>query len=172
MIYAGIGSRETPKDVLFLFVELANIFAKRGYILRSGAADGADKAFERGCDLSSGLKEIYLPWKGFNNNKSNLILSDNRASLIAEIYHPYWNNLSCGGQKLQARNSHQVLGKDLETPCEMIVCYTPSKGGTTQALRIAKDYGIKIFNAYEYKDIQEFKNDVLNYNYSAGTNYE
>lgn len=40
--YAGIGSRETPKDFLNLFTAVAISLEKRGCILRSGHAPGAD----------------------------------------------------------------------------------------------------------------------------------
>ncbi len=43
----------------------------------------------------------------------------------------------------------QVLGSDLETPVSFVVCWTIGgkiSGGTGQALRIAKDLGIPIFN--------------------------
>jgi predicted Rossmann fold nucleotide-binding protein DprA/Smf involved in DNA uptake len=62
MIYAGIGSRETPPDVQKLIFDIADKLAKKGYVLRSGGADGADLTFEAGCDNSNGLKEIFLPW--------------------------------------------------------------------------------------------------------------
>ena len=44
--YTGIGSRETPKDIMQLMSKLAYKLASEGYILRSGAAQGADTAFE------------------------------------------------------------------------------------------------------------------------------
>ena len=70
MFYTGIGSRKTPKTILKLFTEVAIYLSKQGYILRSGGAKGADQAFERG----AAKKEIYLPWRNFENNKSNLIV--------------------------------------------------------------------------------------------------
>jgi hypothetical protein len=170
--YAGIGSRETPIEVLKLFTQLGKLLANKGYILRSGHAEGADSAFEYGCDMVSGNKEIYIPWSGFENSNSKLIVSDKRAFEIAEKYHPYWFNLKQGARKLQARNSHQVLGLDLETPSNFIICWTKNgsgSGGTGQALRIAKDYNIPIFDAGNYKDIdiaklklKEFLLDSLN----------
>ena len=57
-----------------------------------------------------------------------------------------------------ARNSYQVLGYDLNTPSSFIVCYTKNgklTGGTAQALKIAKDYNIPIFNFGNYKDKEE-----------------
>lgn len=59
--YAGIGSRESPPGILALMVEVGKFLAQKGYVLRSGGADRADKAFEQGCDQVQGQKEIYLP---------------------------------------------------------------------------------------------------------------
>jgi len=41
MNYSGIGSRETPDDILELMKAVAYKLAGRGYTLRSGGADGA-----------------------------------------------------------------------------------------------------------------------------------
>jgi len=161
--YAGIGSRETPLIVQHLFRKVAFYLANQNYILRSGHAKGADDAFEIGCDNASGNKEIYLPWSGFEGSSSELIVSDPRAFEIAQKYHPYWHNLKQGGQKLQARNSHQVLGKDLNTPSSFVLCWTKGgkgSGGTGQAIRIARDYNIPIFDAGSYKDSDEIKSCI------------
>jgi len=158
--YAGIGSRKTPPHVLSYFYQLGRYFAQKGYVLRSGAAQGADQAFEKGCDSVGGEKEIYLPWKGFEGSNSPLIVSDLEAYLIAERYHPNWINLSAGAKKLQARNSHQVLGQDLRTPSDFIICWTENgsgAGGTGQAIRIARAYGIPVFDAGQYRDIDQMK---------------
>lgn len=40
--YTGVGSRETPKEVLNYFSKLAYFLASNNYILRSGHAQGAD----------------------------------------------------------------------------------------------------------------------------------
>lgn len=161
--YAGIGSRETPRDICAVFEILGEWFAKHGYILRSGHATGADQAFERGCDRVGGQKEIYLPWKGFESSSSTFILTIQEAYTIAEQFHPYWSNLSEGAQKLQARNSHQVLGEDLNTPSAFVVCWTKNGsggGGTGQALRIASHYGIPVFDAGKYNGIEDIKSNI------------
>ena len=48
-IYTGIGSRNTPKEVLELMKTIGKYLGCLGYELRSGGADGADSAFESGC---------------------------------------------------------------------------------------------------------------------------
>ncbi len=153
--YAGIGSRETPENIQTLMSQMAIHLALNGYTLRSGAAQGADSAFEIGCDYVKGKKEIFLPWAKFQNSNSQLIVCDKRAYEIAEKYHPYWHNLTQGAKKLQARNSHQILGWDLETPTEFVICYTSKgskKGGTGQAIRIAEAYNIPVFDCGFYEE--------------------
>jgi len=164
--YAGIGSRETPNEILYMFENIGRYLGKNNFVLRSGHATGADQAFERGCDVVKGEKEIYLPWKGFEGSKSDLIVSDFKAFKIAEKFHTHWHNLKQGGKKLQARNSHQVLGKDLNTPSKFIICWTKNGkdvGGTSQAIRIARYYEIPIFNAGGYKDLFVFGSQLRDF---------
>ena len=132
---------------------ISHYLEEKGYILRSGGANGADKFFEVGVKN----KEIYLPWKGFNNNDSRLFTISKEAIKMAESYHPNWLGLSDAARSLMARNCYQVLGEDLKTPSEFIVCYTTdgkASGGTGQALRIAKDKSIPVFNLF-YPDAEE-----------------
>lgn len=153
--YAGIGSRETPKDVCFLMTAIAKRLASLGYTCNSGGADGADAAFERGAVIN---RQIFLPWDGFNGrNIQNLTKLHGEGSYLVppfngdlvRKYHPKPDALSDAGWKFMSRNSYQVLGKDLNTPVEFVLCWTKdgkASGGTSQAMRIAKDYNIPIFN--------------------------
>lgn len=152
--YAGIGSRSTPSPVLDLMKKIAYACAMRGYILRSGAAQGADAAFEAGCDEVQGTKEIYLPWKRFNDHKSPFIGASDAAFDIAAKYHPNWHNLSGPVMNLHARNVHQILGRNLNDPVARVICWTPNasgSGGTGQALRIAQAYRIPIHDLGDSK---------------------
>lgn len=133
---------------------IAANLAGEGCLLRSGGADGADKAFEAGCDLAGGSKEIWLPWRGFNGSKSLLILSDfgaqcDRAMEIAASVHPAWHRCNDAARRLHARNVLIVLGGDFNTPVDKVICWTPQArvvGGTATALRLAKQYNIPITN--------------------------
>jgi hypothetical protein len=131
---------------------IAQILHECGYTLRSGGADRADTAFELG---AGDVKEIYLPWDGFNNRHDGIVMGNSFAARkIAMQFHPYWDNLTAGGKKLHTRNVPQVLGRDLKTPSEFVVCWTPdgeASGGTGQALRIAAHYGIEIINLKKTK---------------------
>ncbi len=145
--YAGIGSRETPDDVCALMTSIATHLRKDGFTLRSGHASGADSAFEAGAGPEA---EIWLPWRGFNGSKSPL-LPIPAAFAMAEEYHPNWKAMNLGGRSLHARNCHQVMGRDLVSPVEFVICWTydgGASGGTGQALRIAEAHNIPVYNLY------------------------
>lgn len=147
MKYAGIGSRETPVSICNNMTEIASKLDNLGYILYSGGASGADEAFEKGARN----KIIFLPWNGFNNKYSDnaqYIVPEYNEELIRK-YHPKFSSLSSGALKLMSRNSYQVLGPDLKSQVDFIICWTKdgkASGGTGQALRIAKNYKIPVFN--------------------------
>lgn len=158
--YAGIGSRETPRDVLDAFVVIGSYLAKHGYTLRSGGAQGADEAFERGCDQQNGAKEIFLPWSSFRSSTSSLVVSAPEAFSIAAKHHPRWDSLSDAAQKLLARNTHQILGWTFDSPSNFVVCWTKGglgAGGTGQAIRVANAYGVPVFDAGRWTNIDEMK---------------
>lgn len=156
MIYAGIGSRSTPIEVIDKMIALSSYMATQGHLLRSGAADGADRAFEHGCDNAGGTKEIWLPWRGFNGSKSDLILPEfgaqfDRAMALAESVHPAWHRCTSAAVRLHARNVLQILGADFNTPVDRVICWTPNAaivGGTATALRLAQQYNIEIVNLW------------------------
>lgn len=135
---------------------VASRLCSLGMVLRSGAAEGADTAFERGvpCDDA---KQIFLPWRGFRGHASALHEVCPRALEFGRSFHPVFDTLSQGQQKLMARNAYQVLGPSLDDPVAFVVCWTPDgceneaqrtskTGGTGQAIAIASRHGIPVFN--------------------------
>ena len=151
-IYAGIGSRETPDDFMGMFSRVAHYLEYMGGLLHSGGADGADAAFEAGVQDPKNAK-IFLPWKGFNGSNSSLYVLTEEAYVLARYYHPRFDKLSDPVKKLMARNTYQVLGEDTCTPVDFVICWTRhgrGEGGTGQALRIAADYAIPVFDAGIY----------------------
>lgn len=148
--YTGVGSRETPAEVLFNMRYLAKELALMGYTLRSGGAKGSDSAFEEGCDAVSGSKEIYLPVPKFNGSDSKLLPSMEAYRMAAQI-HPAWSRCTSFARKAHARNIHQVLGEDLKTPSEFLICWTRggvATGGTATAINLAVQNNIPVFNLF------------------------
>lgn len=151
--YAGIGSRKTPPEILKQMTFIASILNKTGYILNSGGAPGADEAFEKGAGKNT---QIFVPWNGFQNKK--LIYPIHKKCYeIAAPLHPAWDKLSGPVRSLMARNTMQVLGKDLNEPVDFVLCWTPdavfthkdrtsATGGTGLAISVADTNGIPVFN--------------------------
>lgn len=135
---------------------VASFLCGKGYILRSGGAPGADQAFEAGV-IDPERKEIYLPWRGFERNCSLRYRVSDEAISMAEGYHPAWEKLSLNGRLMMGRNMYQVLGEDLGTPSEFVVCWTSdgyATGGTGQAIRVAHDKGIPVFNLHNRIELE------------------
>lgn len=143
--YTGVGSRKTPENIKTVMTALASKLELMGYILRSGGAEGADKAFENG--VKNYLhKDIYLAKH-----------CTPAAMEIAKKFHPAWGACSDYAKKLHGRNAFQVLGGGLECKSQFLMCWTPDgcishktrsieTGGTGTAISIADHYKIEIIN--------------------------
>lgn len=160
--YAGIGSRETPLHILKQMSEIAEHLGKLNWTLRSGHADGADLAFEEGAKEEAA--EIWLPWPNFNRHMpkykchihKTIEDEDKEAFDSVTKYHPNPTRLSRGGLSLMARNYRQIVGLN-SSNSEFVICWTSDgkdNGGTGQALRIARDKNIPVYNLF-YNDIYE-----------------
>lgn len=154
-IYAGIGSRKTPKHILEQMEEVASILGASGFTLRSGGASGADEAFETGCDSVGGAKEIYIPWETYTRraDRSSIICKKDYSPYyqVTSDYHPAWDRCTDSVKRLHSRNLFIIAGDILEDDplCDFVVCWTPNGayvGGTALAMRIADDAIIRVFN--------------------------
>lgn len=167
--YTGVGSRETPPEIIKKLRFIAHWLARNGFILRSGAADGADTAFEQGCDHVAGGKKIYLPWKNFSRRFDiRFVPISDAAYELASTLHPAWIHLKPGMQSLHARNTYQVLGEFLDSPSDFTVCWTADgaetleaitkkTGGTATAIRLSLLKGIPVFNLRNEASVERFK---------------
>lgn len=152
MIYAGIGSRQTPTPILERMEEISKSFNEKGYMLRSGGAVGADTAFSK----HSTNKEIFIPWNGFNGlweDDQHFVVHDpdvlQEAESIMKTLHPNYHALGVAARKLHTRNVFQILGADLKTPVDLVVYWAPKGagntvlGGTATAVKLARKLKIR-----------------------------
>lgn len=176
--YTGVGSRETPANILKLMESVGFALASQGWTLRSGGAIGADQAFEKGMFRFVGYDqpygwvpaEIYLPWSGYEDHHrdthgglnilpSYIRLEDEQiAEGMAMSVHPAWEACKQGARKMHTRNVFQVLGKTLDQPSKMLIAWTRldrqgnPKGGTATAIKLAQDNGVQVFNLNKPED--------------------
>jgi len=143
--YTGVGKRDTPLHILDIMTKLA-VKLSPHYTLRSGGARGADKAFEKGA-LSA---NIYYAAD-----------ATEKSMQLAASYHPAWNSCGEWARKLHGRNSFQVLGDNLNSPSQFLLCWTPdgatshqersrATGGTGTAISIASAHGVPVYNLQRY----------------------
>ena len=144
MTYAGIGSRETPLDILNLMAKIAEQLENLGYTLNSGGAKGADTAFEKG------VKNILHKNIFYANDANDITIE------IAKEIHPAPEKLSPYALKLMARNTFQIFGRKLDRPVDFVICWTKDGkegfgkdrpwGGTGQAVEMAARKNIPVIN--------------------------
>lgn len=145
--YAGIGSRKTPTHILSLMSSIARRLETKGYILRSGSAAGADKAFMRG---TSG-PPAYETW----DPRTGPVKMHNWAIKEISKYckeFPFAKMQSFTKQLL-VRNMYQILGENGDKPVKTVICWTPTldpchkdAGGTRYACRCAIAHNIPVWN--------------------------
>lgn len=162
-IYAGIGSRKTPKHILSIMRTLAEYFAEKGWALNTGACTGADQTFAEGALKGGGAVNLFLPWSGYekgwiNGLRGNVNVTvfqpDVHTEAIESVhkYHPMAQSLKRSVLALHARN-HLIL-----EGIKFAVCYTPggkTVGGTGQAIRILNDRKRNLFNLGNEEELQK-----------------
>jgi hypothetical protein len=152
--YTGVGSRNTPAEILQLITRIAKQLSALNYMLRSGGADGADRAFESG---ANGLCRIFYAQH-----------ATAEAMELASKFHPAWERCGTFAKRLHGRNSLQVLGPNLNEPSEFLICWTPdgcishqkrriNTGGTGTAISIANAYNIPIHNLGNINHLHQWK---------------
>lgn len=165
--YAGIGSRETPPEAMRLMTETAEMLAENGWILRSGNAIGADKAFEVGSPVKQ--TESYLPWEKGDVPHGITETTRQHELLMRTTYkspsgQPWNSRMSRSSTLLMTRNGCQMFGTDFTEPTDIVICWTPDGheiGGTRQALVLAKLNDIPVINLGEKRWQNATSEDVV-----------
>lgn len=147
--YAGIGSRETPILIINMMIKFAHACASRGILLISGGANGADSAFAKGAKRIKGnTTEIITPSQCTQPaiELAEKLIDD--PEHWARLYNKKWRD-PMFGRKAHGRNMMLILGHDLNTPVDFVVCWTKGgarRGGTATGIKLAQQYEIPVFN--------------------------
>lgn len=167
-IITAVGSRKIPSGALQQFQQLLRL-CPLDWVAYTGEAEGCDETVFTTmnsvvfCTSEQAVERVSN--SPFVQQSIHCPSLDNwdQAMEIGEQFHPAWHRLNPGARRKIARNSYQVLGHDLNSPTEMILCWTPDgaltkttaeTGGTGQAIRIANAYNIPVYNlnnhSFEY----------------------
>jgi hypothetical protein len=154
---------------------MAYQMSKSGWQLRSGFANGADKAFGMGAaqqaEEAGGIERytMYVPWSGFNgapvgDPRFITVTPTEELTRVARECHPAWHMCSEPAKLLHIRNVAIIAGIDLGSPAACAIGWTPDAkggGGTGQAYRIAKLFKVPVFDmasSYDQRAVVEFIN--------------
>ena len=187
MRIALIGSRQLEqKQEYFEDIKLCyNVcmrLAQLGITFTSGLCeigmDGiAQKAYSKAVDLGLAKEsqfEVYvadqynirrstLPRRHLATVRNKDLISETER--IASEVHPAWDRCNEWARGMHSRNCHQILGYDLQSPVDAVICWTPDGavvGGTATAIRIAMKYDIPVFNL-GVSDKESVLNDIKNF---------
>jgi hypothetical protein len=161
--FAGVGSRETPEEILALMRRISVALYAQGYALSSGDAEGADTAFYEGAIVSPHYHvlgaRIYLAWdgvRGRHHDPKNYFYDASKfptwetANSLASEIHPAWDHCKRGARAMHSRNIYQVMGHCLTDPISSLLYWARPvgkdekvSGGTNQALQTSIKFGIK-----------------------------
>ena len=171
MRVALIGSRQLEQkqeyfEDIKLCYNVCMILAQLGVTFTSGLCelgmDGiAQKAYSQAVDLGlasesqfevyvadqSNIRRSTLPRKHLAIIRNKDLIAETER--IASEVHPAWDKCNEWAKGMHSRNCHQILGYDLRSPVDAVICWTPNGnvvGGTSTAIRIALKYNIPVFN--------------------------
>ena len=187
MRIALIGSRQLEqKQEYFEDIKLCyNVcmrLAQLGITFTSGLCeigmDGiAQKAYSKAVDLGLAKEsqfEVYvadqynirrstLPRRHLATVRNKDLISETER--IASEVHPAWDRCNEWARGMHSRNCHQILGYDLQSPVDAMICWTPDGavvGGTATALKLSMKAGIPVFNL-GVSDKKSVLNDIKNF---------
>ena len=156
--YTGVGSRETPSEIMDYMSSISWHLSDLGYVLRSGGADGADSAFQ--CNADPDNTEIWIPWSKFAPPIAGnyITITDAQYSFAREFLLnndilPWFDRMKQGAKKLHARNVFQIIGTSCK-PSEFCLYYAEEdnngkvSGGTRTAVEVARLVGVPCYNFY------------------------
>ena len=192
MRIALIGSRQLEqKQEYFEDIKLCyNVcmrLAQLGITFTSGLCelgmDGiAQKAYSKAVDLGLAKEsqfEVYvadqynirrstLPRKHLAIVRNKDLISETER--IASEVHPAWDKCNEWARGMHSRNCHQILGYDLQSPVDAVICWTPDGavvGGSRTAILLAQGANIPIFNLGrpdQDKVLKEIRQFLLDHN--------
>ena len=157
-----VGSRQTPDDQAIILRNYAERLLRKGWTGRSGVSGSADMALNHAIYDYDAPAEFYIPWEQFNGyshgDLSGRVIypkrlgNDKEATRMIMEVHRFWGMLTRGAKCLHVRNAYQVLGRDLASPSDVLICWAPVnrngavQGGTATAYNLAMKHEIACFN--------------------------
>lgn len=181
--YAGMNAIEISENMLVYQVieKISTYLNFKGYTLVVNSIEGIKNLFENGSEFR---KEIFIPFDGFNGKYNTdvgvysldfigKVFSSSKERMckainIARKFHPNFDQLDDKDKLTIVCCSYQILGLNLDTPVDFVVCYTldgcesnttctKETGVIGQSISIAHYYNVPIFNLYNTQSVYRLK---------------
>lgn len=180
MIFTIIGNRDVPEHARVKYVPIVKALLKAGHEGRSGGAKGMDYVLTQAIEelMTEGLTgfkaSVYIPTRQFNDLQWGKLghrvhyvkwfKNYDKAVELAGQCHPAWHHCDDYSRSMHARNVYEILGTDLNTPSDFVLCYAKTNrngvviGGTGTAIKLAQCHSVPVYNGYTtfFDELEEF----------------
>ena len=119
--YAGIGNPKAPPNIVAQCKELGHYLSEREFTLRTG---GGKTEVEEAFEDTTENKELFLPWKKFNDKESKICHYDQSVADIAKRLQPGYEGLEFWRQSFFNRTVGLMLGKNGKSPVRLLICWS------------------------------------------------
>lgn len=169
--YTVTANKEIPEHILERIKNIILELEKKNYVLRTGGMTGPEDTFEKAVSL----KEIYLPWRGFDDKESKFTFTSPVAKILASKYQPGFDGLKPAIQAFLTKNVRILCGTDTKSPSLFMIVWTEDgaeslkeksikTGNSGHAIAIASEIGIPVFN-FGKSDAEDRLRKYLNLNH-------
>lgn len=152
--YAIASNKGIPSNVIEEFKSIVPELDKSGFIMRVSALDETIDNHVR--DMTEN-KELYLPWRGFNNIEQGNTYTSPETKAIAKLFQPGYDGLSNAIQMIVAKNVRLALGNDNKSPANFILVWsedgaetlatkTSATGNVGHLIAVASAAHIPVYN--------------------------
>jgi hypothetical protein len=171
-------SPNPPEEVLKTLDDLAMLLLQKRFTLRTSTNDRSK--FDGHLYPTYTFKEIFLPWKKFNELVTPTLAKPKEAAYRIALWTELQTKKNYDAGRFNALNRvvklfislrmHLLLGKDLNQPVKAIIIYTPcgstrftretdyrNGGRAIDYLGLANFFGIKVYNLGNKESVEELK---------------
>lgn len=116
--YGVVSNIKAPEPIIEKAKQVAEYLRDKPFMLRTG---GGNTEIENVFEKSTDNKELYLPWKNFNQKDSKIFRYDQHICDIARWQQPGYETVPLWQQSFFNRTVGVVLGKDGKSPVRFII---------------------------------------------------
>lgn len=110
-----------PPEVVERAKQIAEILNNHEYTVRHDGLSPIAKTFE---GIFSTRKELYLPWKNFNEQNSSFSYSTTQSMDIVKKFFPAFDKIKDSAKAFLSRGVRMILGQNLKSNTSLVIVWT------------------------------------------------